>query len=170
MTLAILAALACLCWPSTQKPEPDFQVSTSLDVAYAMDLLAFALSGGAPVVQALEAVTAASKQSTPEVAAALSRVAAAMRWGVGDAQAWAVAPPAWQPAASAFALASRAGAAPSGLLREAARDLRTAEAERVAIAGAKVGVRVVLPLGLCFLPAFILMTIVPMVLGLIRLH
>lgn len=170
MILVALAVLACLCWPSSQKTPPDFHVSSSLDVAYAMDLLAFALSGGAPVVQALEAVTAASGESMPHVAAALSRVSAAMRWGVSDPQAWAVAPPVWRPAASAFALASRAGAAPSALLREAARDLRTSEAERVAVAGAKVGVRVVLPLGLCFLPAFILITIVPMVLGLIRLH
>lgn len=170
MMLATLAVLACLCWPSPQKTQPDFHTSTSLDIAYAMDLLAFALSGGAPVVQALEAVAAASQESSPDVASALSRVSAAMRWGVSDTQAWAVAPPAWQPAASAFALAGRAGAAPSTLLREAARDLRTSEAERVAVAGAKVGVKVVLPLGLCFLPAFILMTIVPMVLGLIRLH
>lgn len=138
---------------------------SSLDVAYAMDLIALALAGGAPTVGALESV---AESTGGEVAAVLSRVAAAMRWGVPDAQAWSTAPPAWRPAATAFALAGRAGAAPSALLRRAAADTRAAESERVAVAGAKVGVRVVLPLGLCFLPAFILLTIVPLVIGLVE--
>lgn len=136
-----------------------------MEVAYVMDLLALALSGGAPAVVSLEAVSASCARP---LAAPLERVAAAMRWGVDDDRAWATVEPAWMPVASAFSLASRAGAAPSGLLRRAAEDLRARETERVAVAGAKAGVRVVLPLGLCFLPAFILLTIVPLVLGLVH--
>lgn len=133
-------------------------------VAHAMDLLALALAGGAPTVVALEAVAASC---APGVREPLSRVAAAMRWGVDDDGAWASASPAWQPAAGAFALAARAGAPPSTLLRRAAEDLRARESERIAVAGAKAGVRIVLPLGACFLPAFVLLTVVPLVLGLV---
>lgn len=171
-----LAALALVClavvaWPPGARSErpfggsrPDGDEVTPMSIAYAMDLLALALAGGAPSVIALEAV---GEAGPPGVRDDLGRVAAALRWGVGDDGAWSAASTAWRPAASAFALSARAGAAPANLLTQAAADLRAAEAERVAVAGAKAGVRIVLPLGLCFLPAFILLTIVPLVLGLV---
>lgn len=134
-------------------------------IAHAMDLIALALAGGAPTVVALEAVSASCG---PAVREPLARVAAAMRWGVDDEGAWASASQAWRPVAGAFALAARAGAPPSALLRRAAADLRTSESERIAVAGAKAGVRIVLPLGACFLPAFVLLTVVPLVLGLVE--
>ncbi|WP_288756357.1 type II secretion system F family protein [uncultured Dermacoccus sp.] len=164
-----------------------------LAVASTIDLLALALEGGAPAVVALEAVGAAQRggpstetlfrdagglelpnsAGSPGDAAGgvstVSRVAAALRWGVDERSAWALAPPVWRPVATAFELAGRCGAAPSSLLRQAADDLRRSEAERVTQAGAKAGVRIVLPLGLCFLPAFILIAIVPLVLGLVKL-
>ena len=48
------------------------------------------------------------------------------------------------------------------------RAVRVGESERIAVAGAKAGVRIVLPLGLCFLPAFVLLTVVPLVMGLVE--
>lgn len=183
--------MALLVWPPSARAERPFFTArrTSaggddpLSVAYAMDLLALTLAGGAPGVVAVEAVAEAcgdaesavgrggdrGEASRSDGVGALSRVAAALRWGVDERSAWAAAPPVWRPVASAFELSARCGAAPSGLLRQAAKDLRVAEGERVAMASAKAGVRVVLPLGLCFLPAFVLLTIVPMVLGLVRL-
>lgn len=175
MSVSLLLACAGIAmWPSFQRwSRPLFGGHANddggpLDVAYAAELLALALAGGAPTVVALETVSDATNDVSPATSSALARVAAATRWGVAEREAWQSAGPGWSSVASAFAVAARAGAAPSGLLRRAAADLRRDERERVAVAGAKAGVRVVLPLGLCFLPAFIALAIVPMVIGLVR--
>lgn len=177
MIALALVLLAVGVWPARHLTERAFGASrreakqrdtveeSPMVVAHAMDLLALALAGGAPTVAALEAVSAATG---PGVREPLARVAAAMRWGVDGDGAWAGASSAWRPAAGAFALAARAGAPPSTLLRRAADDLRVGESERIAVAGAKAGVRIVLPLGLCFLPAFVLLTVVPLVMGLVE--
>ena len=132
-------------------------------VADAVDLLALALRGGVGVVQALDAV---AERCTAPVARQLQTVSAGLRWGVDDRQAWAVLPAAWQPAARALRMAASTGTAPADLLHRAADDMRRAEAQRLEVAASRLGVRVVLPLGLAFLPAFALTTVVPVVLAL----
>ena len=135
----------------------------AVEVADAVDLLALALHGGAGLVEAIEAV--ASRLDGP-LGAHLHTVAAAERWGVGTVAAWASVPSAWQPAARALRMAATAGIAPADLLARAADDIRDAEEQRLDVATARLGVRVVLPLGLLFLPAFVLTTVVPIVLAL----
>ena len=134
-----------------------------VEVADAVDLLALALHGGAGLVEAIEAV--AARLDGP-LGAHLHTVAAAERWGVGTVAAWASVPTAWQPAARALQMAATAGIAPADLLARAADDIRDAEEQRLDVATARLGVRVVLPLGLLFLPAFVLTTVVPIVLAL----
>ena len=96
----------------------------------------------------------------------LRTVAAAGRWGVEDAAAWASVPAAWQPAARALRMAATAGVPPADALAGAADEVRRSEQQRLEVATATLGVRLVLPLGLIFLPAFILTTVVPIVLAL----
>ncbi len=67
----------------------------------------------------------------------------------------------------ALRLASRTGLAPAGLVRAAAVEQRRAQASEHTLAARRLGVLVVLPVGLCLLPAFVLVTVVPMVLGLV---
>jgi hypothetical protein len=52
------------------------------------------------------------------------------------------------------------------LLLAAAEDLRRESLEQVELAAARVGVRLVAPLGLVLLPAFCLTTVVPLVVAL----
>lgn len=137
--------------------------ATVLDVASAADLLALALEAGAGVTESLEAV---AERTGGPVAAHLSSVAAGRRWGLSDASAWAMVDEAWAPVARALRLADLAGVPPGRLLGGAAREIREAERHRVQLAIARLRVSVVLPLGLCFLPAFVLTTIVPVVLSL----
>ena len=96
----------------------------------------------------------------------LQTVAAAGRWGVEDATAWASIPSAWQPAARALRMAATAGVPPADVLVRAAEEVRRAEEHRLEVATATLGIRIVLPLGLAFLPAFVLTTVVPIVLAL----
>lgn len=186
-----LLMAAVLLWPSRSEPpfvpaaavaDPNFSTLTTVGqqlagpplvgrgrsvdevaVAGAMDLLALALEGGAGLVEALEAVTV-------ELGGALGKhlavISAAMRWGMDEDKAWASLPAAWDPAARALSMAALSGVPPAGLLVQAAADLRRAEEQRLEVAASRLGVLLVLPLGLAFLPAFVLMTVVPVVLAL----
>lgn len=134
-------------------------------VASALALLALAFRSGLPTWQVLDAV---ADQSADDVSADLRQVAAALRWGADEHEAWASVDPAWAPAARAVSIAHRAGIAPAVLLMKAADDTRRADLERLELAAAQVGVRLVLPLGLVLLPAFCLTTVVPLVVSLGR--
>ena len=133
------------------------------DVAVAMDLLALVAASGRGVLEAMDRVAVVSPS---HVHADLATVVAAQGWGVDAREAWRLVGPVWEPAATALALASTAGLAPSGILVRAAADIRFAHAEALDLAAARLGVRLVLPLGLAFLPAFVLLTVVPLVVAL----
>lgn len=172
VVVAVLLALAALTWPTraARLPAPGDRrrdgarpCSTST-VAATVDLLAMALRSGCGVIEALEAV---GRRQPDAAGAHLLSVASALRWGVPDAEAWKAVPDAWAPVARALTLAGRAGVPPADLLARAADDLREAERARLELATAQLGVRVVLPLGLAFLPAFIFTTIVPVVVALL---
>jgi len=133
------------------------------EVAGVIDLLALTLRGGVGLVEAMEAV---ATRVGGLLGMHLQTVAAARRWGVEDAAAWASVPSAWQPAARALRMAATAGVPPADVLVRAAEEVRRAEQHRLEVATATLGIRIVLPLGLVFLPAFVLTTVVPIVLAL----
>lgn len=134
-------------------------------VSSALALLALAYRSGLPTWDVLEAVASGlrGRASTD-----LRQVATALRWGATDAEAWASVGPAWAPAARAVAIAHQAGVPPGAMLLAASDDLRSAELERLEVSAAKVGVRLVAPLGLVLLPAFCLTTVAPLVIALAR--
>ncbi|MDO5698123.1 MAG: type II secretion system F family protein [Dermatophilus congolensis] len=175
VVVAVLVALAVASWPGRSKRlrslaargaasaggVPPTSVATLASTA---DLLSMALRSGCGVIEALEAVG----ERQPDAAGAhLRSVASALRWGVPDDEAWHSVPDAWAPVARALTLANRAGVPPADLIARAADDLRAAERARLEMATAQLGVRVVLPLGLAFLPAFVLTTVVPVVVALL---
>ena len=124
--------------------------------AAALELLALALSAGGGLVDAVEAV---GRTSTGRVRDDLGVVSAAVRWGMPWPIAWDAVGPQWAPARRAMALADAAGVAPAGALRRAAADVRADQVQALELAAARVGVAIVLPLGLAFLPAFVLLTV-----------
>lgn len=132
-------------------------------VASALVLLALGYRSGLPTWQVL---TTVAERSPERVARDLRQVAAALQWGAQEGEAWGSVDPAWAPAARAVAIAHHAGAPPGPLLLTAADDLRRSELERLEIAAARIGVRLVAPLGLVLLPAFCLTTVVPLVVAL----
>lgn len=144
---------------------PDTAPATLYDLATCVDLLAASLAGGVPLADALTRVAQVSPQ---RLADDLRTVSAALAWGVDDDAAWAEVDPAWAPVGAALALARALGLPPVRLLRDAADAIRAGEDARLEQAAARVGVLLVLPLGLAFLPAFVLLTVVPVVVGLLR--
>lgn len=135
------------------------------DVTESLVLLALGYRSGLSTPDVLEAVAA----HAPGAAARdLRQVAAALRWGASESEAWGSVSKAWAPAARAVALAHSAGVPPGPLLLRAADDLGLSQLERLEVEAAKVSVRLVLPLGLVLLPAFVLTTVVPIVAALAR--
>lgn len=137
--------------------------ATSMEVAAAVDLLVLALRAGIGVVEAVEAV---GRLVLGPAGRDLCRVAAAHRWGFEPRAAWGAASAAWRPVSTAMAMAASGGVPPVTLLELTAQELRAAERARVEQATAALGVRLVIPLGVAFLPAFVLTSVVPVVLAL----
>lgn len=130
------------------------------DLAEVADLLALVLGAGRGVAESLELV---GGHYPGPLGRQLCTVAAAGRWGLDEEEQWAAVAPEWAPIRRALRIASESGAAPAQALAAAAEDLRRAEAHRVEVAASAFGAKAVLPLGLAFLPAFVLTTVVPVV-------
>lgn len=137
------------------------------DLPLAADLLSVCLDAGTPFTEAADAVAAAVGGP---VGARLRSAVAEERLGGDPVEIWRAVgrEPAFRPLARAYVRAVQSGAPLSaGLARVAAEQRRQVRTEAVARARAA-GVHVVAPLGLCFLPAFVLLGIVPAVAGLVR--
>lgn len=133
----------------------------------AADLLASALASGADPISALEAVAPAIGEP---LSPRLLGVAARLRLGATPRSAWSelAGVPGVEPLAAAMVRSAESGAPLAESLRRAASDLRQAHRADLMARARVLGVRTVLPLGLCFLPAFLLLGVVPVVVSLVR--
>jgi pilus assembly protein TadC len=132
------------------------------DLPLAADLLAACLRAGAPVDRAASAVGDALGGPLGE---RLEQVARSLRLGGTPAEAWAhVADVAGAGRLIGAAVrSSSSGGALAGALTRLADDLRSDRTVAAQAAAQRAGVLIVLPLGLCFLPAFLLAGLVPVV-------
>ncbi len=134
------------------------------DLPLALDLLACALRAGQPPGTASAAVAAAIGGP---VGAALASVARSTGLGSPADEAWQ--PLGRLPGAAAVARTlARADSSGSRLAEELTRtaaDLRDRRGSATDARVRRAGVLVVLPLGLCFLPAFVCVGVVPIVIG-----
>jgi Flp pilus assembly protein TadB len=137
----------------------------------AVDLLAAVLRAGIPFGQALDMVARALVGPGGEE---LSTGAERLRLGAEPAGLWnqgggrgdrASAP--LVELGRALARAERSGAPLADLLDRLAADARRTAQTSAQARAQRTGVLVVLPLGLCFLPAFVLIGVVPMAAGLL---
>lgn len=138
------------------------QRQAAAELPLAADLLAVVLRSGAPVDQAVGAVAQALAGPLGDQ---LGRVAQALALGATPADAWQEL----APVAGAGRLVRTAvrgaehGSAMAGALLRLADDLRADRAIAAEAAARRAGVLIVLPLGLCFLPAFILAGLMPVI-------
>lgn len=133
------------------RPRPD-PVRVALPVPVVIDLVASVIEAGAPPEAALRLVSRTLSRAGDPAAASLTEQA-------GPA-------PQWRPLFTALQLARSVGLGPVGLLRSAAAEQRRRRAEALSVAARRLAVLAVLPTSLCLLPAFVLLTVVPLVLGL----
>ncbi len=132
------------------------------DLPAACDLLEVCLTAGVPVAGALAAVgDATSAPLRPQ----LLGVAAMYRMGADPRQAWAGVPFELAGLGRVLVRAGESGSTVAPALRTLADDSRAAARAATEAAVRRAGVWVLAPLGLCFLPAFVCLGVVPLILG-----
>ncbi|WP_433475343.1 type II secretion system F family protein [Spirillospora sp. CA-142024] len=134
------------------------------DLPVAVDLLAACLRGGAPWHEAVLAVADAVGGPLGDE---LRAVSVQIRLGADPADAWlALAKePMLAPLARAAVRAASTGASLAPSLSRLARDQRRVARSAAAARARSAGIRALAPLGLCFLPAFVLLGVVPAIAG-----
>ncbi len=142
------------------------QREASRQLPLALDLMAAALSAGATVDAA---VALAARATGPPLGAVLQGVAASLRLGGSSDEAWLLAreDPVLRPVARLAVRSAASGSAMAVACRDLAARSRVAAVAEADVAIKRAGVLAVLPLALCFLPAFVLVGVVPVVVGLL---
>jgi len=157
---AALAAALLAVVVGRRRPAP----APPLDVPLVGDLVAACLAAGAAVPDALRAAAEVSSGAADACLPVAERLAA----GAPPAEAWAdwLARTELAPIARACVRAADSGAATAQELRRAGDRVRDQRRAEITHRAHRAAVWAVLPLGLCFLPAFVLVGIVPFALGL----
>jgi Flp pilus assembly protein TadB len=151
------------------RPAADRRAAVRQDLPLAADLIAACVASGAPPARAVGAVAAAVGAPLLDV---LAPVASDLALGTDPATAWASTVASADLGAAVAPLArvlgrSGTGARSAAALRRLSRGLREELAAEASARAQAVGVRVAAPLGLCFLPAFVLLGVVPTAVGLL---
>ena len=136
------------------------------DLPFAVDLTVACLASGAAPAPALR--TVAEALGGP-VGRELSSVAVRLDVGADPGRVWAdlAQHPQLGPLGRALRRAHESGASVTDAGRRLAEELHAAARADVEVRARTVAVRAAAPLGICFLPAFVVLGIVPLVAGLI---
>lgn len=138
------------------------QQSVERDLPLVCDLLAVCLATGLPLGAAIAEVAAAVPGGVGE---RLREVATALLLGTEPGRAWAAAPVELAPLGRVLIRAAESGSAVGAGLRALSAQARGAAGARAEAAVRRAGVWILAPLGLCFLPAFLCLGVLPLVLG-----
>lgn len=130
-----------------------------------LELIAACVEAGSPPAGAIDVVAAVSAPTTRSY---LTRISSQLRMGVPAVEAWQaeVNHPVWGGVARDLVRTARSGTAVESALRVHAEEARRRSHEQATKAARAVGVKSVMPLMICFLPAFIAVGIVPIIAGL----
>lgn len=143
------------------------EAPASDEIPLAADLMAACLAAGSSLVDALSAALAATG---PWLSARGEPVVAALRSGANAAEAWSdwLSDDWLAPVARTCVRTAGSGAATAAELTRVAARMRAARRTQSHQRVARAAVWVVLPLGVCFLPAFVVVGVVPLVISLLQ--
>lgn len=180
LAAAVLVALAVVLLPGRPRP-PRARAAGSArgaqpplpDAPLVLDLVAAVVEAGAPPPSAVDAVARVLREAGSPVADHLARTGlqppgSSDREGHLDRTTEHAVTSLRGPLERCLQLAEQTGAPVAVLLRSSADELRRRRRRAAALAAARLGVRVVAPLGLCTLPAFAALAVVPVLISLGR--
>ncbi|WP_231445754.1 type II secretion system F family protein [Brevibacterium zhoupengii] len=127
-------------------------------LAFDLDLVAICLTSGLPIPVALALTAEATGDRS-----GLGRVARSMSIGGQELSA----DDRLLPVLEVFEFSEHTGVGPAPLIESVAQELRDSSRRRRQEAAAALGVKLVVPLGVCILPAFLLLSVVPVVISLL---
>ncbi|MEO6511826.1 MAG: type II secretion system F family protein [Nocardioides sp.] len=136
------------------------------DLPHLVGLLAAAVRSGLPPADGLAVVCAALPGPASD---ALARLPPRIALGMSPGEVWGsiTTEPGLAPLGRTLARSARTGEPVADALDRLGRELAARSRSEVEDAARRVGVRAAVPLGLCLLPAFLLVGIVPVVAGLV---
>lgn len=139
-----------------------------LAIAADVDLSAACLRAGQPVTTAVAAVSATHTSASDALGDAWSTAAALSSLGVEPERAWAhvAGIPGLSDVASLVALSSTTGAGLAQGCERIAATLRAQCVDESTARAERAGVMIAIPLALCFLPAFFVLGLAPVVISL----
>jgi Flp pilus assembly protein TadB len=140
------------------------RVQPAPSLALALDLVALALRAGQPLAAALMVAAPAAEGRCLEH---LMQVGGLLRLGADPAEAWRVAAddPVLAPVAAAAVRSAASGVRLAGAFEQLAAEVRARLRAAAEARAHRAGVLAAAPLGLCFLPSFVCLGIVPTVVG-----
>lgn len=127
-------------------------------LAFDLDLVAICITSGLPIPVALTMTAEATEDRS-----GLGRIARSMTIGgqeLSDDDRLL-------PVLEVFEFSEHTGVGPAPLIESVAQELRDSSRRRRQEAAAALGVKLVVPLGVCILPAFLLLSVVPVVITLL---
>jgi Flp pilus assembly protein TadB len=163
LVAVVVAPLAAVAVARLQARPARVRADPSL--ALALDLVAVILRSGRPIADALTLAAASAGTSGPQ----LVRVGGLLRLGADPARAWRAAAhdPVLAPVAAAAVRSAHSGIRLAATFEDLAADLRAQLVVAARARAERAGVLAAAPLGLCFLPAFVLLGVVPSAVGLL---
>ena len=171
LMLGAVAGLALLLWwaPNPTKPASRYPKASSDPVlrqiepiALVLEMCATLLETGLPVRTVLEIIGENIPGYEP-----LMKVARALELNVSWERSWAQMPAHIKELELSLRFTQLSGAPVAKLLRSAAQGERKRQLRETEARGAEFGIKLVIPLGLCALPAFVCLGIVPVVISLL---
>lgn len=161
-------ALVAAGWWVSRRMIVSAQDATNLPLAAALncDLVAAAVRSGASVPAALRSLGVATGVEE------WGRIGAELVLGAPWAEAWDPVPPGGEVLSDALRSGWEDGVSPLVLLRHMARRARDTQAAKARVAAARLSVKLVAPLGLLLLPAFVALGVAPIAVTLLsgQLH
>jgi Flp pilus assembly protein TadB len=165
--LGIGVAAAVASWRALSKLESPAAVrrreELQRDLPTAVHLLGACLVAGAATDTALASV---AEGMSGAVGTELALVRRRLQWATDPADVWRSIAGPLEPLGRTMARAYESGASVQVAIARLAADLRSETRSRADARARTVEVRAAAPLGLCFLPAFVLLGVVPMAAGL----
>ena len=166
--VAVLATFGAWRWLSSRPDEREVDAKRRRrdELPVVVDLLAACLASGAPALASLQLV---AETAGSTIGGQLRQVAGALSMGASEDEAWALlAGDDTAPIVETLCRTAKSGTPAAEQLRVVAGDLRVKARESAMNDARKLGVRTAGPLGLCFLPAFVLIGVVPLVASLVE--
>jgi pilus assembly protein TadC len=166
ITLGISLLVAGVAWVALGRFEPAGARRTReeklRELPEALDLLNVCLRAGQPL--RIATVTVSSAMGAP-ISSLLDSVSHGISVGMSDERAWGAlsSDPVLGVVAGDIARSATWGTSITDVLSQHSRDLRRAGIQKQVKAAKSAGVKSVLPLGLCYLPAFVLLGVVPVI-------